>query len=114
MDEHFVSTDKSKSIPPTSSSSLQTTSKFGFANENERNHCSLADRRDSNTSSCRTVSPVAIFHESYITHRTDVQKNLMELQRRAQAIATAPRRKRHDDDDTEEDEAKKSTEHFPK
>ena len=35
----------------------------------------------------------------------------MDIQRRAQAIATAPRRKRHDDDDddTDEDQTKQST-----
>ena len=53
---------------------------------------------------------MAFFHDGYIVNRTDLQKNFINIQRRAQAIATAPRRKRYDDDDDEDDEAKKSTE----
>jgi hypothetical protein len=55
------------------------------------------DRRDSS----RTLSPVAFFHDGIIINKTDLHNNLMEIQRRAQAIATAPRRKRFDDDKEE-------------
>ncbi len=68
----------------------------------------MIDRRDSASGSSRTLSPVAFFHDGFFINKTDLQKNFMDAQRRAQAIATAPRRKRHDDDDEEADEAKKS------
>ena len=72
----------------------------------------MIDRRDSASGSSRTLSPVAFFHDGFLINKTDLQKNFMDAQRRAQAIATAPRRKRYDDDDDdndeEVDEAKKS------
>jgi hypothetical protein len=76
----------------------------------------LIDRRDSASGSSRTLSPVAFFHDGLLINKTDLQKNLMGAQRRAQAIATAPRRKRYDDDDDndEDDEAKKSIKFFCK
>ncbi len=68
----------------------------------------MLDRRDSAISSSRTLSPVAFFHDTFIINKSDLEKNSMGARRRAQAIATAPRRKRYDDDDKEDDEAKKS------
>ncbi len=72
----------------------------------------MIDRRDSANGSSRTLSRVAFFHDGFLVNKTDLQKNLMGAQRRAQAIATAPRRKRYDDDDEEVDEAKKSIQFF--
>lgn len=72
---------------------------------NECFFCYYLDRRDSTTSSSRTLAPVAFFHDGFTIDKTDLQKNFMGAQRRAQAIATAPRRKRYDDDNEEEDDA---------
>jgi len=62
------------------------------------------NRRDSTISSSRTLSPVVFFHDSVL-----INKTFMGAERRAQAIATAPRRKRHDDDKDEEEEQKKNS-----
>ena len=57
----------------------------------------------------RTLSPVVFFHDGISTSEIDLRFNLIGLQRRAQAIATAPRRRRYDDDDDDdENEQKKS------
>lgn len=106
MDEQFVSQDKEKNSFP-SQSSLQITGKVDLSIEKRGMLSTFEDRRHSTTSSYRTVSPVAFFHDGYVINRTDVQKNVIDIQRRAQAIATAPRRKRYDDDE-EDDETKKS------
>jgi len=63
----------------------------------------LLDRRDSTASSSRTFAPVAFFHDGVPTNNLGLQNHLMGAERRARAIATAPRRKRHDDDKDEED-----------
>jgi hypothetical protein len=56
----------------------------------------FADRRNSVS---RTLSPIAFFHHNVTNSDTDLRYNSMGAERRARAIATAPRRKRYDDDD---------------
>jgi hypothetical protein len=51
---------------------------------------------------------VAFFHDGVSTSEIDLRFNLIGSQRRAQAIATAPRRKRHDDEENDDNEQKKS------
>jgi len=51
----------------------------------------------------RTFSPIAFFHDGVSTSEIDLRFNIIGSQRRAQAIATAPRRKRHDDDEEDEE-----------
>jgi hypothetical protein len=55
---------------------------------------------------------VAFFHDGVSTCEADLRYNLIGLQRRAQAIATAPRRKRYDDEENDNNEQKKSIEIF--
>ncbi|CAF2942410.1 unnamed protein product [Rotaria sp. Silwood2] len=64
-------------------------------------------RRDSTTGSSRILSPIAFFHDGITINDVDLRYNITGIQRRAQAIATAPRRNRYDDDDNDEDNAKK-------
>jgi hypothetical protein len=56
----------------------------------------------------RTLSPVAFFHDGVSTSEIDLRFNLIGSKRRAQAIATAPRRKRYDDEENDDNEQKKS------
>ncbi|CAF4526298.1 unnamed protein product [Rotaria sp. Silwood2] len=70
-------------------------------------------RRDSTTGSSRILSPIAFFHDGITINDVDLRYNITGIQRRAQAIATAPRRNRYDDDDNDEDNAKKKTVPIP-
>lgn len=54
----------------------------------------------------RTISPVAFFHDGISTSEIDLRFNIIGSQRRAQAIATAPRRKRYDEEDDDNEEKK--------
>ncbi|CAF1212879.1 unnamed protein product [Adineta steineri] len=69
-----------------------------------------SDRPDSATNSSRTCSSVAFFHDSVTTSEIDLRFTMMDPQRRARAIATAPRRKRYDDDDDDDDDEKRDNE----
>jgi hypothetical protein len=64
-----------------------------------------SDVRDSASGSSRTLAPVAFFHDG-ATSAIDFHHNYMAAQRRARAIATAPRRKRHDDEDDTREEGR--------
>ncbi len=55
---------------------------------------------------------MAFFHDGVSTSEIDLRYNLIGSQRRAQAIATAPRRKRYDDEENDNNEQKKSIENF--
>ncbi|CAF3419671.1 unnamed protein product [Rotaria socialis] len=59
-------------------------------------------RRNSTTGSSRILSPIAFFHDGISRNVVDLRFNMMGPHRRAQAIATAPRRNRNDDDDDHE------------
>ena len=63
---------------------------------------SLVDRQESALNSLRTFPQVAFFHDGVTTSEIDLRFNMPDAQRRARAIATAPRRNRYDDDDEEE------------
>ncbi len=107
MNQQLLSNEKDKpTVNSTPRLSLQITGKFQF---NFEFHV--------NDKSSRALSRVAFFHDGFLVNKTDLQKNLTGAQRRAQAIATAPRRKRYDDDDDDDDEeevdeAKKSIQFF--
>lgn len=115
MDQQLSLNDKDKStLNSTKRSSLQINGKF-FLSFKLLVNWWFIDRRDSATSSSRTVSPIAFFHDGVTIKSNDLHDNFMGAERRAQAIATAPRRKRYDDDDKEEeddDEQKKSRKIF--
>ncbi|CAF1378840.1 unnamed protein product [Adineta steineri] len=64
----------------------------------------ITERRNSINSSFRTFTPVAFFHHSVRNNEIRLQNNFMGMERRALAIATAPRRKRNDDDDDDKED----------
>ncbi|CAF3809297.1 unnamed protein product [Rotaria sp. Silwood1] len=66
-------------------------------------------RRHSTTNSSRILSPVAFFRDGITMNDINFRYNITETQRRAQAIATAPRRNRYDNDDDNEDNTKNKT-----
>ncbi|CAF3856650.1 unnamed protein product [Rotaria sordida] len=68
-------------------------------NNSSSQYSSFQNYRDSTTGSSRIISPIAFFHDGITINDIDLRSNIMGTQRRAQAIATAPRRNRCDDDD---------------
>ncbi|CAF0911732.1 unnamed protein product [Adineta ricciae] len=59
------------------------------------------DRPESATAPFRISPPVVFFHDGITTSEIDLR--IMDAQRRARAIATAPRRNRYDDKDDDDD-----------
>lgn len=55
------------------------------------------------TYSTRSFCPIAIFNTSWINNNAESLSSLIDQERRARAISTAPRRNRNDDDDDDQE-----------
>lgn len=79
---------------------LKTTMIFYYIN-NIDIPCVFLGLRSFTTGSSRILSPIAFFHDGIPINDMTLGHNMIGTHRRAQAIATAPRRNRYEDDDND-------------